>query len=468
MPLYKFGANDIFYNRIRTYPSSSFYIYSASVFYQDRSTQRGNLATGQAVPMSNKNPVQGGFDPSGPPASRNTVGANLSELNIDRTPTFGIRIIGPSSSVAAENVIDVGQIYQFIYKGGEQLAPKNYTRDEFNLVQPGEVLASPQKASAFPAQTAGISRRFYLSSSGFNDANQDGAALRNSLDFAKRFGTHYNFPSGASEDTSVIYIPSIFYGSAIKKGSVDLRYYMTGTLVARCTDSKYNGALIMSGNAESNEQGVLDGQTVGVVLYNEGVIILTSSVNVAVAPNALAMEKGYSSRDLQSTAFLTPGGNSWLYFGQGLTPVPLKTMSFKRTEPAGTEVDATDNFQFAQSASFGLQFAGTHDVPTVTMLASAKKGELNYSNNPTFKAEYKSANRFPITGSNLYHEQPQKIKDISYAPYSHPTGTLNNTTYIAKIGIYDDKKRLIGIASVAKPVKKTEDRDLTFKLKLDI
>ena len=243
---------------------------------------------------------------------------------------------------------------------------------------------------------------------------------------------------------------------------------MTGTLVARCTDSKYNGALIMSGNAESNEQGVLDGQTVGVVLYNEGVIILTSSVNVAVAPNALAMEKGYSSRDLQSTAFLTPGGNSWLYFGQGLTPAPERTMTFRRPLPVHTSVDTSDNFQFAQSASFGLQFAGTHDVPTITMLASAKKGELNYSNNTTFRATLNDPNRFPITGSNLYHEQPEAIKDISYAPYSHPTGSLRKTTYITKVGIYDDNKKLIGIASVAKPVKKTEDRDLTFKLKLDI
>ena len=196
MPLYKFGANDIFYNRIRTYPSSSFYIYSGSVFYQDRSTQHGNLAGGtRPVPLSNKNAVQGGFFvPFGAtPPWTYIVGANLSELNIDRNSNSDTRVIGPSSSVALENVMDTGRIYQFIYKGREQLAPKNYTRDEFNAVQAGEVLFSTQKGSSFPAQSAQISRRLYLSSSGFNDTNQDGAALRNSLDFAKRFGTHYNF-----------------------------------------------------------------------------------------------------------------------------------------------------------------------------------------------------------------------------------------------------------------------------------
>ena len=74
----------------------------------------------------------------------------------------------------------------------------------------------------------------------------------------------------------------------------------------------------------------------------------------------------------------------------------------------------------------------------------------------------------PITGSNLYHEQARTIKNTHSSSYSDPTGSLEKTTYITKVGIYDDNKKLIGIASVAKPVKKTEDRDLTFKLKLDI
>ena len=34
--------------------------------------------------------------------------------------------------------------------------------------------------------------------------------------------------------------------------------------------------------------------------------------------------------------------------------------------------------------------------------------------------------------------------------------------------IYDENKNLIGIAKLSKPVKKTEGRDLTFKIKLDL
>jgi len=121
------------------------------------------------------------------------------------------------------------------------------------------------------------------------------------------------------------------------------------------------------------------------------------------------------------------------------------------------------------SASYTIDIAGSHAIPTVTMLAHANRGELNYSNNPTY-IEYSvnTASYYPTTGSYFYGEQELTIKNIHSSSYSDPTGSLKKTTYITKVGIYDDKKKLIGIASVAKPVKKTEERDLTFKLKLDI
>ena len=52
--------------------------------------------------------------------------------------------------------------------------------------------------------------------------------------------------------------------------------------------------------------------------------------------------------------------------------------------------------------------------------------------------------------------------------YADPTGSFEKQTFISRIGIYDKDKNLIGVAKVANPVKKTEDREFTFKLKLDI
>ena len=45
---------------------------------------------------------------------------------------------------------------------------------------------------------------------------------------------------------------------------------------------------------------------------------------------------------------------------------------------------------------------------------------------------------------------------------------FQKTTYISKVGIYDSNRNLIAIAKTATPIKKTEERDFVFKLKLDI
>ena len=49
------------------------------------------------------------------------------------------------------------------------------------------------------------------------------------------------------------------------------------------------------------------------------------------------------------------------------------------------------------------------------------------------------------------------------------TGAISDdeSNFTSKIGIFDEDKKLLGFAKLATPVKKTEERDITFKLKLD-
>ena len=101
------------------------------------------------------------------------------------------------------------------------------------------------------------------------------------------------------------------------------------------------------------------------------------------------------------------------------------------------------------------------------MLAHTLKGEQNHSNNPTYKT-FNQGNT-PITASNAYIEPSNlTIKNIVSSSYSDPHADFKKTTYISSVAIYDDKKNLIGIAKLATPVKKTEDLEYTFKMKLDI
>ena len=101
-------------------------------------------------------------------------------------------------------------------------------------------------------------------------------------------------------------------------------------------------------------------------------------------------------------------------------------------------------------------------------MAHAPIAEFNHSNNLTYLKYNQTAAMTPETGTYQYIENDLIIKNVVSSSYADPTGSFEKTTYISKVGIYDENKNLIGMASLATPVKKTQDREYTFKLKLDI
>ena len=104
------------------------------------------------------------------------------------------------------------------------------------------------------------------------------------------------------------------------------------------------------------------------------------------------------------------------------------------------------------------------------MLAHAKQGELNNSVNPTF-VDYEDRNddedEIPLSPERFVEDTEKNVANVVKSAHSNSSAAFEKTTYISKIGIYDKDKNLIGIAKLATPVKKTESRQYTFKLKLD-
>jgi hypothetical protein len=279
---------------------------------------------------------------------------------------------------------------------------------------------------------------------------------------------YYAQDSGATTvPVGLLSIPSIFYGSSIKKGSVNLRTYISGTLVGELKDLKCNGELIQVGPTGST----MSGNVAGVVLYNEGFIVLTGSwvldgANGEIGPH----EEPYGGAGSGSSGAGTDIDNPrWIYFAQGITSGSsrsdneLRSLSSAPTGPG----DRWTGLINTPSSSYYLRFQGTTKTPTLTMMAHAKKNELNHSNNPTF-IEYNKTPLFSTSSLSYAETDKLAIKNTVSSSYNTPTGSFKKTTYITKIGIYDEQKNLIGIASLANPVKKTEDRNFTFKLKLDI
>jgi hypothetical protein len=98
------------------------------------------------------------------------------------------------------------------------------------------------------------------------------------------------------------------------------------------------------------------------------------------------------------------------------------------------------------------------------MFAFAEKGMHNYSINPSFLETTTSA---PASNTKSYIEPSNTIKNITNSSFVNFNTPYKSTTYISKVGIYDENKNLIAVATLANPVKKTADRDYMIKMRLD-
>jgi hypothetical protein len=378
---FEFEKDDVFLNRIKTFPKVDFFIYTGSVYYNNENQIRENpdLPAGHI---------------------------SLYELNVNRQ----------AHSVGG----DSQKITPFLTKGGSFYNFKTISTSDYNL----DYNFGDKIEASYPL-TASISIDRYeeaLSTSKLNFLY----ALKNTLNFYTVLSPHYAYSSSLgdkeNQPLNLISIPSIFYGSNIKKGSIFLKYYVSGTLVAEASDIKRNGELIQT-------SGTMVDHVIGVVLYNEGFLFITSSTAIDTH-----IEQ-YKPSD--STYYSA----SWNYFAN------------------------VDSYSSSISSSYSITFKGVNYVETMTMFAHARENQLNFSNNPTFLSDTVGS----LTESDIYHENSQtKIKNIVTSSYRNFTSSFKPITYISKVGIYDKDKNLIAIAGLANPVRKLEERGYTFKLKLDI
>ena len=500
MPYYRFQNEDIFHNVIKAYPKVRFDIYGGVVYYNGAYKQSGSF-TG-SVPCV----------PSGH--------INLYEMNVDRE-----RPMTAAERAGTEETSPVPQVHQidaFISKDGTLDTFKTIATSDFNESEYG---AEFRKSYAL---SASISREYYgldtnihlvagetsknrfvprfrtlpaskykkidsdLEPNGINASSSFVDGLKNVFDYYTNLSAHYAYSAShpawdfgtydkGHQEINMIYLPSIFYGTSIKKGSVSLKWYVSGSLMAECRDREENGELIqVTGSGRPAKDGetaisptaadsgtsyaktVLDGTTgsvAGVVLYNEGIIALTGSWGL-VGSNSY--KDRFRIKD--GSVITTKESPKWTYFGLGAN------------DNSGSVVSTTSH---NISSSFTIEFQGTSHIPVTTMFAHAPKGYLNFSNNPTFVSGTLTANSTGakmltgsdpsvISGEAFYKEDNKaKVKNVVSSSFANHTASYKSSVFISKVGIFDDNMNLIGIATLANPVKKTEEREFTFKLKLD-
>lgn len=388
--LHRFGPDDIFINRMVTRPKFDFVMYSGSAYINNDANNLGhNIITG-------------------------TV--NLYEYNVDRNGTTQ------------------GLIYPYVTRDtGLVFKTNRLTEEQYRELDPSIQLIT----GSYPL-TSSISRQYFSSTTyPFPDGTEAAKdtyvtnrkeliALQNTMNYYRYMSNKFHYVNSyVSGTVNMLQIPTSVFGEKIKKGTVNLKFYFTGSLIDEAKDLKQNGELIST-------MGNTSGSTVGVVLYNEGFVLLTSSADISNNP-----DKYTTGAALENA--------SWQYFGAFASGL-------------------------ATASLFSISFEGTQQVPSMTFFATAQPGDLNNSQNPTFISSSDSNWRdiTSVDTSGYIEPDETKIKNTIHSQYCNYEEEFQKQTYISRIGIFDEDKNLIGIATLANPVQKKEADNYTFKLKLDM
>ena len=431
MHRFEFKPDDLFVNRLKTYPEYNVFIYQAQM-HVNRDT-RISGSGGLVVYDVNTNRTD----------SADKIYPFL--VSGSTKPIFKSQVYQPLMKSYSSNHYCIRDYYQEI-SGADKVPTYGANLSTINsesVYTSSYGFESPIKRSLSSRVTESLVDYYDLNNgtlvqgqslSVLRNYNPTASALQNVARKYTTLSDHFIFTSSSirsrdlvydDNDINFIFIPNMYYGSTIKKGSVELNYYITGSKIATCADINHNGTLI-------GTTGSTSGSVVGLVLYDEGIIMLTSSVEL----------------DDTSINYVpsTPTSGSWLYYGTTLN-------------------DGTGSSNTLASASYDLNFKGTSYVNTMTMFAHARKGHLNHSNNPTYKdLEYTQG--FTTSSGPIYEEFQTPIANIVSGSYV--SASFEKTTYISKVHIYDEDGNLIAITSMAKPVKKTLNDEFTFKMKLDL
>ncbi len=252
-------------------------------------------------------------------------------------------------------------------------------------------------------------------------------ALKNVINSRNQLGQNFTYSDMGTKEVNMICIPGIFYGSRIDPGSIELNYYVEGTIKGQLKDTNKDGVLIQTSGSNL-------GSIAGCVIYEQGLVVLTGSWDLA----SPYQDHFFEAANRES---------SWLSFGTGL-PLVGTTLA------SGSVTDS----------SYEINFKGTNKIPTLTMFAFAEKGMHNFSTNPSYLTQ---SIQIPSANKKAFVEPEVKIKNIVHSTYVNFDAPYKDTTYISKVGIYDEDKNLIAVATLANPIKKTPDRDYMIKMRLD-
>ena len=110
--------------------------------------------------------------------------------------------------------------------------------------------------------------------------------------------------------------------------------------------------------------------------------------------------------------------------------------------------DIIDHFaltRFSSGSNTFLTFQNNTQINSTLVFCRATADEFNYSSNPTYTDSQ---------GRIIVIDESQQ-------------GVQKSFSFVSTVGLYDANEQLLAVAKLSRPVEKNDEKDLTFRVRLD-
>lgn len=251
----------------------------------------------------------------------------------------------------------------------------------------------------------------------------------------------FSFVSGSTTSTInealFICFKRLFARDQIKRETFAIQLFQTGsTLTTAAT-----GAVIFTDLSSSVNKDLSFGGQVSAILNSSDTSKQVGLLFIDRGVLVLDMAKVFSAQS-GSTA-LTGSINA--ISTSGYTPFTGSFNQFLASASIDNIVDHIATTRFSGSTQSAMTFQNITDINSTLFFCRLAADEFNYSSNPTYTD---SSNRIVVIDEG--QEETQR-----------------SFTFVTSLGLYDALDNLLAVAKLSRPVLKDDERDITFKVRLD-
>ena len=235
--------------------------------------------------------------------------------------------------------------------------------------------------------------------------------------FAMRF---YQSASSATQDEDGALTAdgqsNIFRGTT--SGSVIFTDVGSASSIERSTSGGDVGNLVNSANTS---------ETVGLLFYQQGIAVLDLS------------KISSGSQIMSGTIDAVGNSNGNVVMNDNFIPGFITSASIDDV------VEHVSSVRFHSASQTFLTFQNNTQINSTLIFCRATADEFNFSSNPT----YTDSN-----GRIVVVDETQQ-------------GIQKSFSFITTVGLYDANEQLLAVAKLSRPVEKNDEKDLTFRVRLD-